>query len=79
MNQLSNYATLLELEAELQRVALGTQLAAGRSRSAMSLLLPELGTAASWLVKSRGGWRIGVIWVASGLLSYWRQRKQQRT
>ncbi len=79
MNQLSNYAKLLELEAELQRVSLGEQLAAGRQHTEWSWMLSLLGSAAGWLVKSRGGRRVGVMWALSRLVSYWRNRKQSLT
>jgi hypothetical protein len=77
LNHLSNYAKVLALEAELQRVALGVQLSAARHRSDWSRLLPVVGLAAGWLVKSGGGWRIGAIWLATRLAFYWRHRRKK--
>ena len=79
MNRLSLYARVLELEAELQRIELGEKIDSGRRRWELSWLLPMLGAAASWFARSRGGWRVGIIWAASQLAARWRSRKRQLT
>jgi hypothetical protein len=74
MNQLAIRAQILELEAELQRLALGARLDASRQRSNWSLLLMIMGSAAGGFVKSRGGWPVAVMWAASRAARYWRSR-----
>ncbi len=78
MNQLAIRAQILELEAELQRVALGTRLDVSRQRSNWSLLLLIMGSAAGGFVKSRGGWPVAVMWGASRLARYWRRSRKSR-
>jgi hypothetical protein len=79
MNQLAIRAQILELEAELQRIALGARLNASRRHSNLSWLLLILGSAAGGFVKSRGGWPVALMWAASRLARYWRSRKLKLT
>jgi hypothetical protein len=75
MTPLAIRAKLLELEAELQRVSLQTKLDAARQKSNLAWALPVLGTAASWLVRSRSRW-FGVGLLATQML--WRRRKSAK-
>ena len=79
MNQLAIRAQILELEAELQRLALGARLDASRQHSNWSLLLLIMGSAAGGFVKSRGGSPVAVMWTASRLARYWRSRTPRLT
>jgi hypothetical protein len=72
MTPLAIRARLLELEAELQRVSLQAKLNAARQKSSLAWALPVLGTAASWLLRSRSRW-FGAGLVATQML--WRRQK----
>jgi hypothetical protein len=67
MNPLEMRAGILELEAELQRVSLAAKLQIDRKRSNASLVLPMLGSAVGWLLRSRSKW-LGMVWLLSRTL-----------